>query len=85
MPAQRVELGRGALPEPVIMIMQFDPSNAEMTKFGDTYASSEFNRGEAQRDAEAAAQQAVSKGLSMQYIVVHVESIAAFTSYQMPG
>jgi hypothetical protein len=29
------------------MIMQFDPSNAEMAKFGDNYADSEFNGAEA--------------------------------------
>ena len=55
-----------------------------MTKFGDTYADIDFNRAEAERDAAAAAEQAASKGLSLQYIVVRVESVAAFASYPLP-
>jgi hypothetical protein len=67
------------------MIMQFDPSNAEMIKFGDTYVNSDYNGGEAERDAAAAAQRAAAKGLSLQYVVVRVESLAAFASHTLPG
>jgi hypothetical protein len=52
------------------MIMQFDPTNAEMIRFGDTYSNSEMNLVEAKRDAAAAAERAASKGLSLQYLVV---------------
>jgi hypothetical protein len=85
MPAQRVPVEHGALSKPYIMIMEFDPNNAELTKFGDTYADSEFNRAEAERDAKAATEQAASKGIKMQYLVVRVEAVTAFASYQLPG
>jgi hypothetical protein len=85
MPAERVPVQRGALAEPYIMIMEFDPGSAELSKFGDTYADSEFNRAEAERDAQIAAEQAASKGIEAQYIVVRVEAVASFTSYQLPA
>ena len=40
MSVERVATERSAVSEPYVMIMQFDPRNAEMTKFGDTYADS---------------------------------------------
>ncbi len=85
MPVERVATDRSAVSEPYLMIMQFDPHNAEMTKFGDTYANSDYNRAEAERDAAAAADQAAAKGLELQYIVVRAEAVAAFTSYTLPG
>ncbi|GIF44405.1 hypothetical protein BC793_13932 [Actinoplanes xinjiangensis] len=84
MPAHRVPVEHGALSSSHIMIMEFDPTNAEMAKFGDTYADSEFNRAEAERDAEAAAEKAASKGLKRQYLVVRVNAVAAFASYPLP-
>jgi hypothetical protein len=67
------------------MIMQFDPSNAEMIAFGDTYANSKLNLAEARRDAAEAARQAAAKGLKLQYLVVRVDSEIAFASYKQPG
>jgi hypothetical protein len=72
------------MPEACIMIMRFDPSNAEMTKFGDTYSSSKVNLAAARRDAANAASDAGAKGLSFQYLVVRVDSEAAFASYELP-
>ncbi|OKI61664.1 hypothetical protein [Micromonospora sp. CB01531] len=60
------------------MIMQFDHTTAEMVRFGDTYADSDYNRAEAERDAANYAQQAGAKGLSLQYLVVRVETLVAF-------
>lgn len=60
------------------MIMQFDPRSAEMTKFGDTYALSDYNLSEAKNDAAVAAEQAAAKGLPLQFIVVRVESVTTY-------
>jgi hypothetical protein len=85
MSARRIAVDQGALSKTYIMIMQFDPSSAEMILFGDTYTDSELNRAEAERDADAAAEEAASKGLSLQYVVTRVGSVAAFSSYPLPG
>ncbi len=84
MPFEQLAKSASALPEPRIMIMQFDPSNAEMTTFGDTYATSKLNLAEARRDAADAARQAAARGLRLQYLVVRVESEMAFASYGLP-
>ncbi|GIF16609.1 hypothetical protein [Actinoplanes teichomyceticus] len=85
MTAQRVPVQRGALSEPYIMIMKFDPSKAELSKFGDTYADSKFSRAEAEHDARTAADQAALEGIDAQYIVVRAEAVTGFASYQVPG
>ena len=73
-----VAVERSALSSTHLMIMQFDHSNAEMVKFGDTYADSDYNRAEAERDAADYAKQAAAKGLPLQYLVVRVQTVAAF-------
>jgi len=83
-PFEPVTKSRSAMPESCIMIMQFDPSNAEMTMFGDTYSSSNINLAAARRDAANAASEAGAKGLSLQYLVVRVDSEAAYASYELP-
>jgi hypothetical protein len=85
MSSNQVAKPHSAMPEPYIVIMQFDPTNAEMIKFGDTYSNSEKNLAEANRDAAMAAEQAASKGQSLQYLVVRTECVAAFASYELRG
>ncbi|MEV6847236.1 hypothetical protein [Actinoplanes sp. NPDC051411] len=85
MSAERVAKHRSAMSKPYIMIMQFDPANAEMIKFGDTYSNSDFSLAEATRDAAAAAEQAASEGRPLQYLVVRTEFVEAFASYEVRG
>jgi hypothetical protein len=65
------------------MIMQFNPHNAEMTSFGDTYSNSNLNLAAARRDAAAAATSAAEQGLMLQYLVVRVDSESVFASYDV--
>ena len=60
------------------MIMQFDPRTAELIKFGDTYAASEYNLAEARRDAQEYAEQAATNNLPLQFMVVKVEVDKAY-------
>lgn len=65
-------------PEGSYMIMRFDPRNAELIKFGDSYVASDHNLAEARREAQGYAEQAAAKRLPPQFWVVKTETVAAF-------
>lgn len=66
------------MPGSHFMIFEFNPHDASLTRVGDIYSDSPFNRREAYEDARALAEQSARRNANLQYVVSRVTPQGGF-------
>lgn len=77
MPISEIPAGRGPLATGSFLVMEFDHSNAHVAVLDDCSYSSERDAA----DAAGSAAEATSSGRNMSYVVVRVEAVGGYTTY----